>query len=398
MPAFTGAKGPARTASPPITAACEPCPGIQGGKSTCDGNHCGAECPAGQKPCDDKCIPMDQPCGGCPTGKNECNGLCVAATSKTACGSACTVCPTSANGMTDCDGTQCTLTCNAGFHRCGDECKADDSTASCGISCTPCTPAQGGGVECKAGMCQATCPSGTTLCRSSGACLPTGQACDGMCPAGKHECSGNCLPDTDVNSCGTGCTACPSPANADATCEDSSCGFKCRAGYHVCGKDCKRDDSPASCGTACTACPAVSNGTPSCSGGACGSKCSEGFYLCNGTCQSCCNDGQCGSGKVCSGNKCVTACVANQSCTQGIGPCRAGRTFCASPASQPECRDAGPDDGRNTCGSGKVVFERILRRELRGQSALHARDQRLPSGSNLLRDGDEPTQVSRRWR
>src|ERR687885_660398 len=102
--------------------------------ATCNGLKCGVSCPDGQKPCDDRCIPIEMTCGGCREGKNLCNGICVLATDKTACGPLCTSCPTSPNGKTDCDGTECILTCNPGYHRCGDGCSKDDQVESCGTS------------------------------------------------------------------------------------------------------------------------------------------------------------------------------------------------------------------------------------------------------------------------
>jgi hypothetical protein len=56
---------------------------------------------------------------------------------------------------------------------------------------------------------------------------------------------------------------------------------------------------------------------------------------------------------VCSNGACATECRANVPCTDGIGPCRRGATSCSSATSQPQCRDVGADDSRNTCGRGQ---------------------------------------------
>ena len=95
--------------------ACEPCPSIQGGDRTCDGRKCGITCPAGSKPCLDACVPESAPCDNtCQPGQNLCGGLCVDRQSLSACGPACTPCPSSPNGTAACDGDRCELTCKAG--------------------------------------------------------------------------------------------------------------------------------------------------------------------------------------------------------------------------------------------------------------------------------------------
>jgi hypothetical protein len=335
--------------------ACVPCPAPSGGTATCDGTKCGVECPAGKKPCLDACIDLAAACDGtCPDGKNACNGICVDAASVAACGSACVTCPTSPNGKTTCDGDKCLLACDAGFHACGGGCAKDTDIATCGAGCTPCPVPTGGTATCDGTKCGAECPGGMTLCK--GACIPQGKACDGACPAGTHNCSNNCVSDKDVANCGpTSCMPCKVPAGGSATCNGSTCDITCRSGYHRCGDECKDNKSVTSCGTKCDApCPTASGASATCDGTSCGLKCNGGLYMCNGVCQQCCNDNQCGSGKACANGTCVTACKAGVACTNGIGACRAGKTFCASATSQAECRDSGADDSRNTCGSGNI--------------------------------------------
>jgi hypothetical protein len=334
--------------------ACVPCPGLTGGTSTCDGVRCGVECPAGKKPCNDSCVDVGAACEGkCPDGKNPCNGICVDATSVSSCGTACVTCPTSQFGETSCDGDKCILACKAGYHACGPVCAQDTDPMTCGTSCSPCSVPTGGKATCDGTKCGTECPTGTKLC--VGACIDVAKACEGTCPTGTHNCNDNCVSDKDTNSCGSQCTPCKVPANAQATCNGTSCDFTCRAGFHRCGDECKDNKSVNSCGTSsCNACPTAANATAACDGTKCSLKCGGNLFLCNGICQQCCNDGQCGAGKACSNNTCVTACVPNVSCTTGLGPCRAGKTACASPTSQAECRDSGTDDSRNTCGSGNV--------------------------------------------
>src|SRR3954452_23758168 len=60
------------------------------------------------------------------------------------------------------------------------------------------------------------------------------------CNANEHICSGACVSNTSVLTCGgTSCTPCPVPANgASSTCDGTSCGFTCTTGFHVCGDSC----------------------------------------------------------------------------------------------------------------------------------------------------------------
>jgi hypothetical protein len=337
--------------------ACDPCPQIQGGETSCDGQSCKVRCPTGQKPCDDKCVAENAACAGCAAGKNACNGICVLATDKTACGPTCTVCPSSANGKTDCNGTECLLTCDPGYHRCGDVCSKDDAVESCGVSCTPCLPAVGGGAKCVAGVCQATCPSGTELCKGTGACIKVGTACDGMCPAGKHDCNNNCVSDDSVNSCGASCSPCPgAPSGGKTVCDGGRCDYQCTTGYK-CNGGCKQ-----CCDT--NDCPAQSNRTASCNNGACKyvdnctpdvmcgpeSECQIFRTTCPGGVKQCSainksNTTRCGAGAgagTCSNGVCVSDCAnvdcgAHGTCSGGTCSCRDG--FSGSRCQTDPCAD-----------------------------------------------------------
>ena len=321
---------------------CDACPQIAGGDATCDGTKCGVTCPAGKKPCLslNQCVGMDEACAGtCPDGKNPCNGLCVDPKTKTACGSACTVCPTAVNGTTDCDGTQCTLTCNPGFHRCDDKCLANDQVASCGMSCTPCAKAMDGDAACANGVCQLTCPTGKVLCKGTGACLAPGQPCDGMCPSGKHDCNNNCVADTDVNACGANCTKCMAPSGM-AVCSNGKCDFNCAAGTHKCNGGCY------DCCTN-TDCPAKGNQTATCTAnGTCSYSC-PGAKNCNGTCAACCD----GDPKTCGPNNCGT--MGTQICKGGsFGPCSAKTLDCCGPV---PCTNNCQKDGTHACNNGTIA-------------------------------------------
>jgi hypothetical protein len=341
-------------------AACEPCPFPMGGTASCDGIKCNVACPAGQKPCLDKCVDMAAACDGtCPPGQNPCNGICVDAKSVVACGRACMPCPTSANGATSCDGDKCDLACSPGYHRCGDLCVSDGDVKTCGVSCTPCTVPTGGEATCQGGQCGGKCPPDKQLCL--GACIPLGQACDGRCPQGQHNCNNTCVSDTDVNSCGpANCMPCSAPANGKATCANGACDFDCTAGNKCNGKcvtaescsngaddDC---DGQVDCAdTQCTAGTTCGNNSV-CRGGTCvqlkerGDTCTQTSDCRSGTCVSshCCNsgekycDGQCQSGGYCCDG---TAC----NITNGKGSCQGGSCQLVS------CNTGYKPQGANQC-------------------------------------------------
>ena len=306
---------------------CSPCQIPMGGSASCDGVKCNAVCPAGQKPCADRCIGLNDPCDNkCMAGKNLCNQLCVDATDLSACGSACTPCPASAHGKSSCDGDKCSLTCDAGYHACDNTCAKNDDPKTCGTSCTPCEAPTGGKATCDGTTCKSECPSGTFLCM--GACLENGRACGGVCPGGKHDCGGNCVSNDNPNNCGpNSCTACKPPANANATCNASTCGFTCKSGYHLCnGSDCRDDKSTSSCGGSCSPCPVPAGGKATCRNGVCDFDCA-------------------------SGRRCHDACVGdNQPCD---GACPGGTTLCRGSCVAPASLSAEICDGKdNDCDGG----------------------------------------------
>jgi hypothetical protein len=293
-------------------ASCEACPSVSGGTATCTAGMCGVTCPTGKKPCLEACIDENAVCeGSCPAGKNPCQDICVDAKTTTACGASCTVCPTSPDGTATCDGNQCTLVCNPGFHLCGDRCLAEDDPKACGSACSACEVPAGGEATCDGKQCGTKCPAGTKICK--GACIGNGQACDGTCPAGKHDCSGNCVDDTQTANCGSSCTPCAAPANAEATCGAAkTCGFKCRGGFHQCGDKCEPNASPETCGSSCSPCAAPANGAATCAADKCGIRCDSGFRVCGTSCIS--NDQPC-NGACAGGRKlCQGACIPSNAC------------------------------------------------------------------------------------
>jgi hypothetical protein len=90
------------------------------------------------------------------------------------------------------------------------------------------------------------------------------------------------------------------------------------------------------------------------------SPCTNGTARCapSGTAVEMCTNGQWTTKETCpltcAGAACTAVCTANVPCTQGIGPCRRGATTCAMPSSQPSCADVGVDDARGGCSAGNV--------------------------------------------
>ena len=334
--------------------------------ATCDGTRCGVKCPQGQKPCDDKCIAVDAPCAGCPPGKNACNGVCVLATDKTACGPACTPCPSPAHGKSDCDGEQCTLACDSGYHACGNECRANDDPMFCSAACLVCEKPVGGSATCDGSKCGSSCPSGMVICK--GRCIAMNAACDGECGEGKHDCAGNCVDNQQPATCGkTACAPCAAPANADATCGAAeTCGFTCRTGHHQCQNKCEPNNSPKTCGTSCTPCPVPANGTAACTNGACDTRCNQGFQLCNGACRECCTPSHCPAQTnrtaTCSNGTCqyTDNCVANQMCAPDT-ECQTFRSACVNgvrqcnPVNKGSSTKCGTGANAGTCSNGSCV-------------------------------------------
>jgi hypothetical protein len=213
----------------------------------------------------------------------------------------------------------------------------------------------------------------------------TGGAGPGItCPMGQHVCADRCVPDDDVNSCGTSCSPCTAPSDGIATCDGTKCGADCSAsgkklclgacipmneacsgtcptGTHECGGICPSSQDVNACGTACTPCPVPVGATQAtCDGTACGFQCSPGYHPCGNGCATADDAKACGAActvcptsangtAVCLGGSC------NIECKSGYHPC-GGQ--CASDASPLTCGDSCdpcevPIGGTATCVSGK---------------------------------------------
>jgi hypothetical protein len=153
-------------------------------------------------------------------------------------------------------------------------------------------------------------------------------ACALACDVGFGNCDGSpangCETDTlgSVAHCGGCAKACPTPANAAASCSAGACFFQCTAGHADCdgapANGCEIDISTdlSNCGGCGKAC-GTAHGTPSCSGGACAIQCAANHADCNGANADGCeaalesdpkNCGACGHdcrGGACAGFLCV---------------------------------------------------------------------------------------------
>ncbi len=400
----SGAAGTGGTGSACTTAATCPAPAGGNGNAVCAGNMCGIACSTGYHRCGNQCLvntsvnscgtgpnsctPCPNPPGGaatcsgmplacgvlCTSGYHECNGACVVngSTSLMSCGNTCMPCTAPANGNATCDGMACVPSCKAGFHLCGNTCVADGSVAAgCTANgCRACVPPPNGTPACSASMCTVTCAAGFHACGTgptarcvadgsvaagctangctacgdpnNGGASCTGNTCNVTCDPGFHACGGNsCLPNNDINSCGTLCTPCDVRPNATASCTAGACAYKCNAGFHLCGGVCVSNTASATCGTMdgvdCTGCGPGS----ACGANAmCGAVCGPGTHTClgmngcfpddsttacgatAGVCQTCAPSSDPNAVPVCANNACGFECKPNfHRCPAGTGPC-----------------------------------------------------------------------------
>jgi hypothetical protein len=211
------------------------------------------------------------------------------------------------------------------------------------------------------------CDGQTDGAGSEASCPPRGNAtascadgaCNYACDTGYHDCSGVCLSDTSVDSCGNRCTPCEAPANAQATCINEACDFICNSGYYPengvcatcnvdehCGPDCRDCGSSLTC---CTdACYNLLTDPEHC--GACNQYCPAADYTC------CSGLGCCAPEHpiCCPGNFCCTpggtccpdgCCAAEHPICCGAGCCETGTTCCNNqfccPTDYPICCPTG---------------------------------------------------------
>ncbi len=281
---------------------------------------------------------------------------------------------------TSCSGGACSFTCESGWGNCdgassnGCETDLSASASHCGACARTCSSTSGASSACVAGTCQVTClpnfgdcdanPSNgcevstTSDARNCGACGATCAArpnsvasctvgrCAYVCLSGFGDCDGDASNGcersltTDVAHCGSCGNACPTGANAQATCNAGSCTFACQSGFSNCdgsnanGCEVASATDLTNCGGCGRLC-APANATAVCAAGACSvGTCASGFGNCDASATNGCetnlntstsNCGACGT--VCPGagaaNTVVTctATVCGSTCATGFGDC-----------------------------------------------------------------------------
>ncbi len=232
------------------------------------------------------------------------------------------------NGVPVCvpegDSAVCTIDCDRNYrlNEDGDGCILNDTPTCCGPTCEVCMNfnPQTERPICENFQCRSECLDDFHLC--SGVCVSNhavetcgteddfsctacpgpsngmgGHAecinttCELVCDEEYHECSGNrCERLNDPNNCGLSCKTCPTVDHSERLCEDNQCVYDCQSGYHLCNEDdpiaplCLSDTSASSCGDRCEPCPGDAHGMPACVAGECSLDCHTDYHLCGGTC------------------------------------------------------------------------------------------------------------------
>jgi len=242
------------------------------------------------------------------------------------------------------------VACTAANDRCAPATHCDPATLACVPGCRAdegcVAPAPDGGVaprrcdvaahRCVECVTDTHCPPGNVC---TGNVCVTGCNATQPCPAGRTCCGNGCV-DTASNTahCGACDRACNVPG-ASASCVAGACAVAaCTAGLGDCdatpGNGCETDTrtAVAHCGRCGNACPTRANAAATCAAGACGFTCNAGFADCdldatNG-CEvdlatSAAHCGMCGNACMAAGGRaaCVMGACAVGSCDPGRGDC-----------------------------------------------------------------------------
>ena len=265
--------------------------------TSCGG--CGVQCTASEPMCSNgSCV------SGCqPAAPTLCGQTCVDLQSDALhCGSCEKACSTNiARAQPTCARGSCGFECMNGLSACTNACvdtsRDAQNCGACGQRCT-------GGKQCTAGRCD--------------------------CPAGTHDCSGSCVRDDAVTSCGSSCQACRSGVSrATDVCESGRCSYRCPFGTSDCGRACVDQLSD---NRNCGACGKICTGGKTCSVGVC--VCASGQHDCSGSCVSNNLTSSCGSSCTpcpepagatasCDGKTCSSRCDSGVSC---FGACADTKT------------------------------------------------------------------------
>ena len=234
---------------------------VANGTASCTNGTCGiASCTPPYQDCD------NQYSNGCETNLDD------LATCGTTCANkvACAV----AHGTAACTSGACTIaSCTAPYQDCAngysDGCETSlNDLASCGTTC-------GNIVACEVAHGTASCTNGA--CGIASCTAPYQDCANGY--------SDGCETNTrDLVTCGTTCAnliACPAVPHGTASCSNGACGVaSCNTGYHLCSGVCVSNASVSSCGSSsCTPCQPPANGTAVCDGVACGFTCNAGYHV-----------------------------------------------------------------------------------------------------------------------
>ncbi len=270
-----------------------------------------------------------------------------------------------------------TKSCAGTLSKCGDLCV---DTAANLAHCGQCDRVCGAGQVCDKGTCRLLpddcalsggCPPGffcePTDKKCKPGCLlptdcPTGGTCNAAtkicaCNSGTHTCGQACVANTSPASCGSSCKPCPAIANAEATCDGTTCGFACKSGFELCDGKCLTKQQCLDICKPCANTPA--NAVATCLGTTCDFTCNPGYHRCGNTCASNTSVNSCGlscspcqsgpnvsemtcDGSSCKPSKCnggyhmcAAQCVSNYSkqhcgasCTPCPEPAKSGYAVC----------------------------------------------------------------------
>ena len=188
------------------------------------------------------------------------------------------------------------------------------------------------------GHCKSDAAHGQGLCTQCGPAAPAGhgpvcgvQASPFCCNSGESCCDNAYCSNlkTDLANCGACHNVCPDRAHAVRTCTGGVCGYTCLAGFGDC--DASADNGCETnlltdvghCGACSTACPTPANAMATCVRGQCGFVCNPGFADCDQNPTNGCEVNLLTDANNCGG--CNNHCTGGKTCQVGTCACPAGQ-------------------------------------------------------------------------